>query len=112
MDLARMKCKPCEGGAKPFDRETSEEYLAHVDGWKLAEDGKRISKRYTFRNFKQALDFVNRVGALAEDEGHHPDINFTWGRVDIALSTHAISGLSENDFILAYKIDYLPRGNA
>ncbi len=106
MDLGSKKCQPCEGGVAPFTRAQAEQYLEQVSGWQLAEDAKRISKRYKFPDFKRALDFVNQVGALAEDEGHHPDIMLSWGKVNLELSTHAIGGLSENDFILAYKIDH------
>ena len=100
-----MKCKPCEGGVEPFGPEQAAMYLKAVNGWSLASDGLSISKKYRFKNFREVLAFVNRVGAIAEEEGHHPDIELGWGRVGIALSTHAIHGLSENDFILAYKID-------
>ncbi|MEK7583616.1 MAG: 4a-hydroxytetrahydrobiopterin dehydratase [Patescibacteria group bacterium] len=100
-----MKCKPCEGGVDPFTPEQAAIYLKAVSGWSIAPDGLSISKKYRFKNFKEALAFVDRVGELAEEEGHHPDINLGWGRAEMTLSTHAIRGLSENDFILAYKID-------
>lgn len=105
-DLKHKKCVPCEGGAKPL---TPDEYGAflrsELSGWN-AVDGKAIQKEYKFKNFKEALAFVNKAGALAEEEGHHPDINLhDWNNVTLSLSTHAIGGLSENDFILASKID-------
>jgi 4a-hydroxytetrahydrobiopterin dehydratase len=105
MDLASKKCVPCEGGVVPFTKAQVQPYLSVVPGWELGEDGKSIHREYRFPDFKQALAFVNKVGAIAEDEGHHPDIMLGWGKVALALTTHAIKGLSENDFILAYKID-------
>ncbi len=105
MDLAHKKCVPCEGGIDPFNTEQAAPYLAVVPGWEMSADGTSIHREYTFPDFKKALDFVNGVGAIAESEGHHPDIVLQWGKVAISLSTHAIKGLSENDFILAYKID-------
>ncbi|OGY88959.1 MAG: hypothetical protein A3B30_04025 [Candidatus Komeilibacteria bacterium RIFCSPLOWO2_01_FULL_52_15] len=109
LDLGHKKCVPCEGGVEPFDRKKAENYLRAVPGWELAPDGLSIGKRYTFPNFRTALGFVDAIGALAENEGHHPDLTLGWGRVGIELSTHAVKGLSENDFILAYKIDALPQ---
>ena len=105
IDLAHKKCKPCDGGVLPFTEKQAQDYLNVTSGWVLNKDGKSIRKHYKFGNFKTALDFVNAVGAVAESENHHPDIVLKWGSVDIELSTHAIKGLSENDFILAYKID-------
>ncbi len=105
MDLANKKCVPCEGGIDPFTSEQAKPYLDVVPGWTLAMDGKSIHRDYNFPDFKQALAFVNRVGGIAESEGHHPDIMLGWGKASISLTTHAIKGLSENDFILAYKID-------
>lgn len=109
MDLARKKCVPCEGGEKPFMRSEAEHYLKQVDNWNLIKDKTfKIQKNFKFKNFKEALEFVNKVGEIAESEGHHPDISFGWGRVKITLFTHALNGLSENDFILAAKIDKIP----
>lgn len=103
--LTTQKCKPCEGDAKPL---TSNQFLPHlkqIAGWKVAQD-KQIEKDFKFKDFKEALDFVNKVGGIAESEGHHPDIFLHgWNKVKITLSTHAIKGLSLNDFILAAKID-------
>lgn len=99
---------PCEGGVDPFTPAQVTEYLAVVPGWHADQAHKKITKKYSFKNFKTALEFVDSIGALAESEGHHPDIGLGWGYVTLELSTHAISGLSENDFILAYKIDALP----
>lgn len=105
-DLTKKHCKPCEGGVKPL---TPDEYGAYLrtelSGW-TDVDEKKITKEYKFKNFKEALAFVNKVGEIAESEGHHPDINLHgWNKVTVTLSTHAIGGLSENDFILASKID-------
>lgn len=101
------RCIPCEGGTVPLFRPKAEELLREVQGWILAADGKSISKQYRFKDFAEAIGFANKVGNIAEAEGHHPDLSIGWGRVGIMLSTHAIGGLSENDFILAAKIDAL-----
>lgn len=98
---------PCSIGALPLEREEIEEYLRNLKtDWNLVED-KYIEKTYKFKDFKDALDFVNKVGKLAEEEGHHPDIYLSWGKVVLKLWTHKIKGLHENDFILAAKIDEL-----
>lgn len=89
----------------PATKEEAEMLLKRVKSWKLAENGKNLEKDFTFKNFAEALAFTNKVGAIAEEEGHHPDLRVGWGRVGISLTTHAINGLSENDFILAAKID-------
>lgn len=85
----------------------AEELLKQITGWTLAADAKSISKEFKFKNFADALAFTNKIGAIAEEEGHHPDLMVQWGKVGASLSTHAIKGLSENDFILAAKIDQL-----
>ena len=106
--LTEKKCLPCEGGVIPFDISEINKYQKKVDGWNLENNDKKIfflEKRFKFKNFVDSQDFVNKVGKIAEKEGHHPDINFGWGYVKIAITTHAIEGLSENDFILAAKID-------
>jgi len=82
-------------------------YLEEVKAWKLKDDTKKIERKFKFKDFKEALAFVNKIGEIAEQEGHHPDITFSWGYVDVELSTHAIGGLSVNDFILAAKINKL-----
>jgi len=107
-DIKNKKCVPCEGGVKPL---TPDEYGAflrtELSGWTDIEE-KKIEKEYKFKNFKEALEFINSVGKLAESEGHHPDIYlYNWNKIKLTLSTHAIGGLSENDFILASKIDTL-----
>lgn len=107
-DLATKHCQPCEGGTPPLKGAELGKLTNQLQGWSLV-DGKRIEKEYRFPDFRQALDFVNRLGEVAEQEGHHPDIYLTWGKVRVALSTHSVGGLSENDFILAAKADELPR---
>lgn len=104
MDLTHQKCVPCEGGTKPMTMDEAKPYLEEVKDWEVA-DAKKIRRKFKFKDFKEALAFVNRVGAIAEEEGHHPDIELEWGKVKVELSTHAIGGLSVNDFILAAKID-------
>ena len=107
-DLLSKKCSPCEGGVIPFDVSEIHKYQKKVDGWDLVQNEKKIyflEKKFTFKNFLEAQDFVNKVGKISEDEGHHPDILFGWGYAKISITTHAIEGLSENDFILAAKID-------
>ena len=105
MDLTAKKCVACEGDVSPLNRAEAEVLLKQVPGWALSEDAAAIMRTYSFKNFAQALAFVNKVGAVAESEGHHPDIELGWGRVKITLTTHAIKGLSENDFIVAAKVD-------
>lgn len=105
-DLTTKHCVPCEGGVDPMimsDAEAMRNY--HVKDWNISDDVKNIYKEYKFSNFKDALEFVNKVGVIAEVEGHHPDIELGWGRVKITLTTHAIGGLSQNDFIVAAKIN-------
>ena len=107
-DLLSKKCLPCEGGALPFDISEIHKYQKKVDGWIITEDKNNIfflSKKFKFENFLKSQNFVNEVGKISEDEGHHPDISFGWGYAEIKITTHAIKGPSENDFILAAKID-------
>src|SRR3989344_7727134 len=104
-NLLKKKCIPCEGGAKPLSRVEAEKYLAQIFDWILSEDSKIISKEYKFKDFIGAINFVNKVAEIAEEEGHHPDIKINYNKVLLELSTHAISGLSENDFIVAAKVD-------
>lgn len=105
--LNRRKCVPCEGKTKPFTREEAEKYMEEVPVWKLAADGKSISREFSFETFVKAMAFVDRLADLAEYEGHHPDIHLSYTNLLLILSTHAIGGLSENDFILAAKIENL-----
>ncbi len=106
MNLLDQKCVPCEGGVEAMtkiDAESLRDF--HVKDWLIDSEGRHISKKFEFKNFKQALEFVNKVGEIAESEGHHPDIELGWGKVNITLITHAIKGLSQNDFIVAAKIN-------
>lgn len=105
-ELLKKRCIPCEGlGMKPFARAEAEKYLADAPGWNLSEDGLKISKEYKFRDFIGAINFVNKIAEIAEGEGHHPDISIHYNKVMLTNWTHAIGGLSENDFILAAKVD-------
>ncbi len=109
-DLLEKKCVPCEGGAIAFDISEIHNYQKKVDGWDVLKDDKKnffLEKNFKFKNFLESQNFVNEVGKISEQEGHHPDILFGWGYAKIAITTHAIGGLSENDFILAAKIDKL-----
>ena len=107
--LRQKKCVPCEGGVPPVSREDAERLLKDLPGWRLTDDGQRIRREWEAKNFLAAVGFFNRVAELAEDEGHHPDLHLVGYRhVAIELWTHAIGGLSENDFITAAKIDQLP----
>lgn len=105
MQLTAKKCVACEGDVAPLDRVEAEVLLRQIPGWSVSNDATAILRTYTFKDFAQALAFVNTVGAVAESEGHHPDIELGWGRAKITLTTHAIKGLSENDFIVAAKVD-------
>ena len=105
MDLLKKKCVPCEGGALPISRDEAEKYMGQVPGWELDERAKQISKQFKFRDFIGAVNFVNNVADIAESEGHHPDIHVHYNKVLLELWTHAIGGLSENDFIVAAKMD-------
>lgn len=108
-ELASRKCVPCEGGVPPLPRERIAEYLGAVPEWSLDGDGSRIRRSWTVRNFTAGLNFLNAIGAVAEAEGHHPDLHLTGYReVAVVLFTHAVGGLTENDFIVAAKIDALP----
>ncbi len=107
-DLIKKKCVPCEGGVIPFDISEIHNYQKKVDGWSLIKSEEKIfflEKEFKFKNFLESQKFVNDVGKISEQEGHHPDILFGWGYARIKITTHAIKGLSENDFILAAKID-------
>ena len=108
-DLTKKKCIPCEGGVIPFDVSQIHKYQKKVDGWDIIKnkDLFMLEKNFTFKNFIDSQNFVNKVGEISEREGHHPDIIFGWGYAKINITTHAIKGLSENDFILAAKIDQI-----
>ena len=104
-NLLKKKCVPCEGGVKAFTRKEAEIFFPQVSGWVLDKDAKKISKEFKFKDFIGAVNFVNSIAEIAEEEGHHPDIHIFYNKVLLELSTHSIGGLSENDFILAAKID-------
>ena len=107
--LVAKKCVPCEGGVPRFTLEEAQAQLGRLSGWRLAHDGQRIRKEWTVKNFMAGLAFFNDVARVAEEEGHHPDLHLEgYRKVAIEIWTHAIGGLSENDFILAAKIDRLP----
>ena len=109
-DLLNKKCVPCEGGIIPFDISEIHKYQKKVDGWDIIKDKEEIyflEKKFNFLNFVESEEFVSKVGKISEKEGHHPDINFGWGYAKVTITTHAIKGLSENDFILAAKIDQI-----
>ena len=108
-ELCSTKCAPCEGGVAPMSAEESAAQLKEVDGWQIVNDGRRIRRNWTVKNFMAGIQFFNAVADLAEAEGHHPDLHIEGYRnVWIEIWTHAIGGLSINDFILAAKIDELP----
>ncbi|OHA71039.1 MAG: hypothetical protein A3D64_00015 [Candidatus Wildermuthbacteria bacterium RIFCSPHIGHO2_02_FULL_49_9] len=104
MNLTEKKCVPCKEGIPPLKKEKIEKYLKEVEGWE-AKKGKLISRTFSFKSFKEAINFVNQVAGIAEQEQHHPDIHIRYKKVTLELTTHAIAGLSENDFIMASKID-------
>ena len=106
MELANKSCVPCRGGVPPLRGEEIDELAKQVAAWEVVEEH-HLRRRYEFPNFRRALEFVNRVGQVAESEGHHPDISFGWGHCELVIYTHAIDGLTESDFILAAKIDRL-----
>lgn len=107
-DLAQKVCVPCRGGVPPLSGRELTALLNQVSGWTVVGEH-HIQKQFKFSNFVTALEFVNRVGALAEEQGHHPDIYLAWGKVEIKIWTHKIDGLTESDFIMAAKIDNIPR---
>jgi 4a-hydroxytetrahydrobiopterin dehydratase len=106
--LADKTCVPCKGGVPPLDAAAIEVFLPQLDGWQVV-DGRKLTKRYRFSDFASALAFVNRIGAIAEEQGHHPDIALAWGKVGVEIWTHKINGLTESDFIFAAKCDRATR---
>lgn len=106
VDLVSKHCVPCEGGIAPMSRVEAEKLLEEIRDWKLVDQGVlKINRKFKFKDFAEALAFVNKIGVIAEAEGHHPDIELGWGKVNVTLYTHAIGGLFENDFIMAAKIN-------
>lgn len=110
--LVNKTCTPCRGGVLPLSREEAERFLAQAPQWALLDDARRIERSFRFPSFRDALTFVQRVGELAEAEGHHPDVSFGWGYATVSLRTKKIKGLHENDFIMAAKIDRLSGSEA
>lgn len=105
-DLASRDCVPCRGGVPPLRGHEIEMFLAQLEGWAVIEEH-HLKKSFAFKNFREALNFVDRVGELSEEQGHHPDICLGWGKAEITIWTHKINGLTESDFVLAAKIDTL-----
>ena len=107
-DLARKQCVPCKGGIPPLQGAELDALAKQLDGWTVIGNH-HLEKEYKFKNFRQALDFTNKVGELAEQQGHHPDVHLAWGKVKLTIWTHKIDGLTESDFVFAAKADELPR---
>jgi 4a-hydroxytetrahydrobiopterin dehydratase len=107
--LAERECVPCRGGVPPLTAAQIAPLLAQLDGWRVV-DNHHLEKRYQLQDFAQALRLVNRIGAIAEEQGHHPDLVLAWGKVEVQLWTHKINGLTESDFILAAKCDAASAG--
>ena len=108
MGLANKHCVPCRGGVPPLAGAALDDLKAQLAGWEVVREH-HLEKTYTFPDFQKALVFVNRAGAIAEQEGHHPDLHLSWGKVGVEIWTHKIDGLTESDFILAAKFDQIPR---
>lgn len=107
IELTEQKCEPCNSDTPPLKGEELQNYFSRIDDdWKLV-DGHHLKRKYTFNNFREAMDFTVKIGEMSEEEGHHPEIVLTWGEVTVTVYTHAIDGLSENDFIWAAKADEL-----
>jgi 4a-hydroxytetrahydrobiopterin dehydratase len=105
-ELAERQCVPCRGGVPPMKGREIEKLSAQLQEWQVVNEH-HLQKIYRFKDFRETLEFVNRVGELAEEQGHHPDICFGWGKADVTIWTHKIDGLTESDFVLAAKIDRL-----
>lgn len=107
-ELAKKRCVPCEGGVKPLTLQQAQALMPELNpGWMLVDDAHILVREFECKDFAEAMHFANKVADIAEAEGHHPDLNIGWGRVAVELTTHAIDGLSENDFILASKVDQI-----
>ena len=107
MELTQKSCVPCRGGIPPLAKAEAENLLAHTPGWELLDEAKKIQRKFRFDDFAQAMKFAQKVGEIAEAEGHHPDIALGWGYCDVLFNTHKIKGLHENDFIMAAKVNAL-----
>jgi 4a-hydroxytetrahydrobiopterin dehydratase len=105
-ELAERQCVPCRGGVPPLAGEEIDKLLGQLEAWQVVKEH-HLLKTYRFKDFRESLQFVNRVGELAEEQGHHPDICFGWGKAEVTIWTHKIDGLTESDFVLAAKIDKL-----
>jgi 4a-hydroxytetrahydrobiopterin dehydratase len=108
--LADRRCVPCQGGTPPLTRDEIAPLVAQLDGWRVVED-RMLVKVFRFKNFVEAVAFVNAITPVAEAENHHPDLGVSWGKVQVELWTHKIKGLSEADFVMAAKIDRVPSGS-
>ncbi len=105
--LSKKRCIPCEGNVPPLTQEEAQGLMKELVDWSLIDEAHLLAKSFRFKDFKHTMEFVNKVAVIAEEEGHHPDLTVSYGAVTVELMTHAIGGLSENDFILAAKIDEL-----
>ena len=105
MSFAAKTCAPAQKGLAPFSREQAETHLAEIPGWEISDDGLWLQRKFSFKNFVEALAFVNKAGVIAEEQGHHPDFMLGWGYAHIKLQTHDVGGLHDNDFIMAAKIN-------
>lgn len=110
-DLSSKVCVPCQGGIPPLTQAESEAFLKQTPDWTITDEGRRLERRFAFRNFREALDFVTRVGEVADAQAHHPDISFSWGQATVSWYTKKIKGLHENDFIMAARTDQLYTGS-
>ena len=106
-NLSKGKCEPCSGNTPKMRLNDVLDNLDKINNWKLNDDNEMIFKKFSFKNYKMTLDFINKIGKISEEEGHHPDISFGWGYCLVMIHTHAIKGISLNDFILASKIDLI-----
>ena len=106
--LSKKRCVPCEGSVPAFTKTQAEDMMPHVSDWKLSEDGTSITRLFGFKDFAKALAFVNEVGKAAEAQWHHPDMKLSWGKVEVTFKTHSVKGLTENDFIMAAKVNDIP----
>lgn len=104
-ELSAKRCVPCEGGVPALTKEQAEDLMPKVPDWKLSEEGTKLTRLFGFKDFAKALAFTNEVGKAAEAEWHHPDIKLSWGKVEVTFTTHSVRGLTENDFIMAAKVN-------
>jgi 4a-hydroxytetrahydrobiopterin dehydratase len=112
VNLIEKTCIPCRGGIPPLEASAAKQLLSQAPSWTLMDDAHRIERTFRFQDFRGAIAFVNKIGDLAEAEGHHPDIHFGWGYATVSMQTHKIKGLHENDFIMAAKINRLAEAGA